>query len=316
MRSPSTSLTKSVERRAEVATSERMAFDPSGMMLSVDRILPVRMIRPEARKSPQYQRLAASIRELGIIEPLMVHPAPGPNGNQQRYSLLDGHTRLEIAKELGQVEVFCLIAKVDEAFTYNHKVNKMAPIQEHFMIMKALQSGVSEERIATTLNVDVAAIRMKRDMLNGICTEAVTLLKDRRVTAAAIRELRRVTPMRQIEMAELMVAANNFSTGYAKCLLAGTADKDVVASDKSKLPPGLKPDDAARMEREMEVLGREFRLVEESYGQNTLSLVLAVAYLRKVLGNAGVVRYMSQHHADVLGEFQNLVEVPELKAHS
>jgi hypothetical protein len=62
------------------------------------------------------------------------------------------------------------------------------------------------------------------------------------------------------------------------------------------------------------VLGREFRLVEQSYGQNTLHLVLAVAYLRKVLENAGVVRYLSQHHAGVLSEFQKLAESPELKA--
>lgn len=299
-----------------MAGSVKLAFDPSGTMLPVDRVLPVRVIRPETRKSPQYQRLMASIRELGIIEPLMVYPAPGPNGNQQRYSLLDGHTRLDIARELGKLEVFCLIATDDEAFTYNHKVNKIAPIQEHFMIMKALQNGVPEERIATTLNVDVAAIRMKRDLLNGICPEAVSLLKDRRVTAAAIRELRRVSSMRQIEMAELMVAANNFSTGYAKCLIAGTPDKDLVSADKSKLLPGMKPEDAARMEREMEVLGREFRLIEESYGQNTLHLVLAVAYLRKMLDNSGVVRYLSQHHADVLGEFQKLTETSDLRASS
>lgn len=299
-----------------MANNVRMAFDPAGTMLRVDRILPVRIVRPEARKSPQFQRLLASIRELGIIEPLMVHPAPGADGEQQRYTLLDGHTRLEIAKELGQAEVFCLVANDDEGFTYNHKVNKVAPIQEHFMIMKALQSGVPEERIATTLNVDVGAIRIKRDLLNGICPEAVTLLKDRRITAAAIRELRRVTPMRQIEMAELMIAANNFSTGYAKCLVAGTADKDLVGADKSKMLPGMKPEDLARMEREMEVLGREFRLVEESYGQNTLNLVLAVAYLRRLLDNGGVVRYLTQHHAGVLGEFQKLVESPELKTPS
>lgn len=296
-----------------MAGSVKMAFDPNGTMLPVDRVLPVRVIRPETRKSPQYQRLMASIRELGIIEPLMVYPAPGPNGDLQRYSLLDGHTRLDIAKEIGQAEVFCLIANDDEGFTYNHKVNKIAPIQEHFMIMKALQNGVPEERIATTLNVDVAAIRMKRDLLVGICPEAVSLLKDRRVTAAAIRELRRVSVMRQIEMAELMVAANNFSTGYAKCLIAGTAEKELVGTDKTKALPGMKPEDLARMEREMEVLGREFRLVEESYGQNTLNLVLAVAYLRKLTENTGIVRYLGQHHSGVLTEFQKLIESVDLK---
>lgn len=291
-----------------------MAFDPAGTMLPIERVLPVRAIRPETRKSPQYQRLTASIRELGIIEPLMVHPQPGSNGDARRFTLLDGHTRLEIAKDLGLTEVFCLVATDDEAFTYNHKVNKVAPIQEHFMIMKALQNGVAEERIATTLHVDVAAIRQKRDLLNGMCPEAVSLLKDRRITAAAIRELKRAVPMRQIEMAELMIAANNFSTGYAKCLITGTAEKDLIGVEKSKLVPGMKPEEIARMEREMEVLGREFRFIEESYGRNTLHLVLGVAYLRKVLQNAGIVRYLSQHHGEILAEFQKLTETPDLKA--
>jgi hypothetical protein len=91
--------------------------------------------------------------------------------------------------------VFCLIATDDEAFTYNHKVNRIAPIQEHFMIMKALGNGVSEQRIATTLNVDVGAIRQKRDLLNGVCPEAVSLLKDRQTSVGAIRELKRALPI-------------------------------------------------------------------------------------------------------------------------
>ncbi len=123
----------------------------------------------------------------------------------------------------------------DEAFTYNHKVNTVQPIQEHFMIMKALQNGVSEERIAASLNVDVKAIRTKRDLLNGICPEAIEILKEKRATAAALREMRKVTPMRQIEMAELMVAANNFSTSYAECLVATTT-----------IPPNRSWNDAAK----------------------------------------------------------------------
>lgn len=50
------------------------------------------------------------------------------------------------------------------------------------------------------------------------------------------------------------------------------------------------------------------------YGQNTLNLVLAVAYLRKLLENHGVARYLAQHHAGVLSEFQKLTEAPDLKS--
>lgn len=35
----------------------------------------------------------------------------------------------------------CLISDDDEAFTYNHKVNQLSAIQEHFMILRAINAG-------------------------------------------------------------------------------------------------------------------------------------------------------------------------------
>jgi hypothetical protein len=296
-----------------MADTVQMAFDPKGKMVPITRILPVRTVRPETRRGQQYLRLFASIRELGVIEPLMVYPQESPGGTERRYTLLDGHFRLDVLKELGRTEAFCLIANDDEAFTYNHKINRMAPIQEHFMILRALENGVTEERIAATLSVDVKAIRIKRDLLAGICPEAVALLKDRKITANGLREIKRAVSMRQIEMAELMVAANNFSTDYAMCLIAATPKKDLVETDKNKVLPGMKPEDIARMEREMELLGRDFLMIEESHGKNTLNLVLAVAYLRKLLDNANVVKYLLQRYPDILSEFQKLDEAPDFK---
>jgi hypothetical protein len=67
----------------------------------------------------------------------------------------------------------CLVALDDEAFTCNKRVSHLATIQEHYMIIKALERGASEARIAASLNLDVAAIRKWRGMLDGICPEVV-----------------------------------------------------------------------------------------------------------------------------------------------
>ena len=72
------------------------------------------------------------------------------------------------------------------------------------MILRAIKNGVTEERIARSLHVDLYKIRQKRELLDGICPEAVQLLKDKRVTGSGFRELRKVKPMRQIEIAELL----------------------------------------------------------------------------------------------------------------
>src|SRR5262249_9128358 len=160
-----------------------------------------------------------------------------------------------------------------EGFTYNHKISRLSAIQEHFMIFRAIKNGVSEERIARSLNVDVASIRQKRDLLDGICPEAVELLRDRRVTGQALRDLRKVRPMRQIEIAELMCAARNFTVGYARCLVAATPAEQMIDAIRDKEIRGLTPEDVSRMEHEMESLGREFKLIEESHGKTVLDLV-------------------------------------------
>jgi len=161
----------------------RLACDPRILVLPISSILPTKTLGPGIKKSKKYRRIAASIPEVGIIEPLVVYPQG--NGSTQ-YALLDGHIRLAILKEMGQEKVTCLMSTDDEAFTYNHKVNPLSAIQEHFMIMEAIRQGVSEERIAKTLDVDVAAIRRKRDLLDGICPEAVQLLKEKRASTGAV----------------------------------------------------------------------------------------------------------------------------------
>lgn len=291
----------------------QLSCESEVVMIPLGQILPVRKLSPGIEKSAKYKCIEASIKELGLIEPLVVFPQKNSDG---AYIILDGHVRFAILKQQLQLEAKCLIANDDEGFTYNHKISRMTAIQEHFMIMRAIKNGVSESRIARSLDVDIGIIRQKRDLLEGICREAVQLLKDHGTTANAFRELRKVKPMRQIEIAELMCAADNFSVGYAQCLVAATQTELLVESDHPKEMKGLSPEDISRMEHEMESLGKEFRLIEESHGTNVLNLVLVVGYLRKLLDNARVVRFLSPNYPEILVEFQKLVEAKHLQGSS
>jgi ParB-like chromosome segregation protein Spo0J len=287
----------------------KLACEAQTITLQVSGILPVKTITVEMKRSVKYHCIVASVRELGIIEPLVVYP---DNGNTENYMLLDGHIRLEVLKDLGQDTVECLVALDDEAFTYNHKVNRLSAIQEHFMIIRAIKHGVPEERIAKSLNVDLANIRRKRDMLDGICPEAVQLMKDKRTATGALREMKKVKAMRQIEMAELMIASQNFSVAYAKCLYAATPADQLVEAGKPKEVGGLTATEMSRMEHELESLSQDFKLIEDTHGRNVLNLVLVVSYLKRLLDNAGVVRYLSRSYPEILTEFQKVTESKSL----
>lgn len=143
------------------------------------------------------------------------------------------------------------------------------------MILKAVKSGVSEERIATVLGVDVATIRKQRDMLEGICKEAADLLKNRRLSPNVFAVMKKMKPMRQIEAVELLMTANNFSVPYMKALLAATPPDMRLDPDKRKASDGLTAEQITKMEKEMEVLQRDLKLIEDSRGEEVLNLVVA-----------------------------------------
>lgn len=298
-------------RRKASDIAVKMAFEEVGVRIAVADIQPLKLVAPALRKSSKYIQIATSIREVGIIEPPVVARDRASRG---KYLLLDGHLRIDILKEMGKTEVDCLISTDDEAYTYNKRVNRLAIIQEHRMILKAIERGASDERIAKALNIDVKTLQTKKQLLVGICPEAIDLLKDKHVTIKAFAALKKMVPLRQIEAAELMIAMNKYTVSYADSLLAATPQSQLADPGKPKAPKGLSNEQLALMERESVNLEREFKMAEQSYGTDHLDLVLAKGYLTKLLGNARVVRYLAQYHQELLAEFQRIAELERVAA--
>jgi ParB-like chromosome segregation protein Spo0J len=283
-----------------------MGFEKATRRLAIADLQPLKIVSAAIKKSPKYVQIVASIGEIGIVEPPVVTPDRKDKG---KYLLLDGHLRIEALKDRGETEVVCLISIDDEAFTYNKRVNRIAVIQEHRMIMKAIERGVSEERLAKALSVDAGSIKRKRRLLEGICGEVANILKDKHIAIQALAELRKLAPLRQIEATELMVAMNKYTFGYAKSLVAATPQDQLAEGYKPKRVRGLTSEQVALMERETANLDREFRIAEQSYGTDHLDLVIASGYIGKLLGNAKVVRYLGVHQKEILLEFQKLLEL-------
>jgi len=290
----------------------RMGFEQATVMVSLDQILTTRSVTKQYKQTERYQRIVASIKEVGLVEPLVVHPSKGKSVGS--FLLLDGHLRLEALRDLDATQAACIVSKDDETYTYNRHVNRLSTFQEHFMLTKALNNGVSEERLARALNIDVKRLREKRNLLRGICPEAVDLLQKRDLAASALHYFRLVKPMRQIAMAESMIASNNFTRSYAYALYAATRHDELVHPEKPRGAKGIAPADLARIEKEMAVLERDFRQVKDDFSQDSLNLAVVHAYLTKLLDNARVVRFLSQHHAELLGQFQIIVETESLNA--
>lgn len=288
--------------------SVKAAFEARLVTLRLDDILPLRRLTDQVVRSVKYRRIARSVAEVGVIEPLVVARPRTPGA----WMLLDGHVRLAILKDLGGSETRCLVADDDEAFTYNRRVNRLATIQEHYMIVRALERGVSEEKLARALDVDVKAIQRRRSLLDGVAPEVVELLKTHTVNPVTFDVLRKMRPMRQVEAAELMLSANNFTSAYAKALLAATRQGDLIRQDKPKRVGGMTPDQMARMEREMASLTQDFRALEASYGDDVLHLVVASGYLNRLLSNPLIERHLVTRHPELVDELRAIIAASSL----
>ena len=119
-----------------------LGFVLESLSMPIDKILPSRQVPEGLLISRKFAQIKASIEAVGLIEPLSVGKL-----DKGKRVLLDGHIRLIALRDLGYTEVPCLESTDDESFTYNNRINRLSTIQEHHMLRRAVERGVSAERL-------------------------------------------------------------------------------------------------------------------------------------------------------------------------
>jgi RepB plasmid partitioning protein/ParB-like nuclease domain len=287
-----------------------MAFLKEGVTIPITSIAPLKILREGVHESKKYLQIVSSIKAIGVVEAPVVIPDPE---HKKRYFLLDGHLRVEALKQLGVETVNCLVATDEETYTYNKRINRLPPIQEHRMIVRAVSRGVAASTIADALGLEVQSIHKRFRLLDGICEDAADILNAANCSITVFDVLRRMSSIRQIEAAELMVGQNNFTVVFAQALHAATPDDQLVKfrtrKSKDVAANGPSSQQMARMERELAALQMQIRSVEDSYGVDNLHLTVAKGYIGKLVGNNAVYKWLEKHHHDYLGEFQKISDI-------
>ena len=286
-------------------------FESRSRVVPLSSIISSKTLRPSVKGSQKYRQIAASIKAIGLVELPVVVASTEREG---AYYLLDGQLRVEALRDLGVTEVECLVSLDDESYTFNKRISRLAAVQEHHMIVRAVERGVPEDRIAAALNLSVATIRQRFRMLDGICPEAVGILSDKPCPMAVFNVLKRMRPLRQIQAAELLVGQNNYSSAFARSILAATASDQLVEQPPRDRERDGAREQIARLERELEATQRRTRCVEDTYGDDNLCLTLAQTYLNRLLSKPSLVEWLSVNHADYLTEFQSIAGLSSLSS--
>lgn len=280
------------------------SFEDQMMEIPIDQIIALKQLPASAQSTNKYKLIASTVENEGLVEPPVVARCKDNTG---KFLLLDGHARIEVLKTLGKISVTCLIATDDEAFSFNKYLCKLATIQEHKMILKLVENGMPERRIAEVMRVDISTLRTKIRLLDGITSEVTELLKDKRCPVTSIRLLRQMKPARQLQVASLMVSMNTYSSRFVTTMLetSSPADRIVVKNTRT---PKLTPEQVEQMQTEMNGLQERIKEIEGSYGTENLKLVLGAGYITALLANARVTRFLAQRHKEIFDQFERIAK--------
>jgi len=289
-----------------------LGFDLETFQIPLDDLMPSKRVPEGVMSTRKFKQIVSSIREIGLIEPLSVIK---PDSKGSKFMLLDGNLRLLALKELGEDTAPCLIAIDFETYTYNHRINRLSTVQEHYMLRRAIDKGVSKERLARAFNVNLSIINSRVNLLHGICPRAVELLQDHQFTPDVTRHLRKMKTARQIEAVELMIASNTITAAHADALLKATptGQRTDQTPTKAKENNGDPLEQIVRLEREMSQVQEKYMKTEETYGSELLNLVLAKGYLKKLMENASVRGFVGRNTPEILEQFELVLKTASME---
>jgi hypothetical protein len=270
--------------------------------IEIDKIRPIRRISKPIKNSKPYLTMVAQILEGRMPAPLVVSAFPDKPGT---YLLLDGHRRLCALSEARVATVKCIVSSDDDALTFNPRISGLTFIEHCELVLKSAKEGMSWDRLCGATGVCKEQIDRWRCLMADLAPEAKNLLRPHKVTTHSLKVFPYMTPDRQIEAARCMIAINRFDRGVGNALLATSSPRQIT-----RPVPAAWLKQGKRQARAIEDFTKNPTHESEinGFAQNQLDWVCIRAYLRKLLDNARVVRFLAAHHPDQLSELQAVTE--------
>ena len=169
-------------------------------LIKLEDIVPNRFQPREVFGEKELNELASSIKEHGIIQPLILRPLGS------KFEIIAGERRYKAANIAGLFEVPAIIVEKDDnesaelAIVENIQRKDLTPIEEARSYKKLLSRGLTQEEIAKKLGIAQSTVANKLRLLN-LAEEVQDALLNNRISERHARGLLRIeNPNEQINL--------------------------------------------------------------------------------------------------------------------
>lgn len=264
-------------------------------------IVRLRPLRERSISKRDYDRIAASIRALGLLEALVVYP------EGEDYVILDGAQRYRILLEMGVDLVPCVLGQQREAFTCNRMVNRLSPLQEHRMIKTSLEKSLDEKTIANALGIAGIGHRLKKALINQLHPDVAAAFDEGKLSRSCTREMTFVKPARQREIFAAMEGYKDFSTPFARALVLKTPPAQRETRRKKVNPWDKTTQKKNDLVKKLAEAEEKHDFYSRLYKQYTVDLLRIAIYARTLVTNARLRAYLDEHHPEIVSRFEAII---------
>jgi ParB-like chromosome segregation protein Spo0J len=263
-------------------------------------IIQLRPLRERKISRREFDRILASIKAIGLIEPLIVFP------EGEDFVITDGVQRYRALLDLGVEIVPCIIGARREAFTGNRMVNRLSAVQENRMIEKSLEE-LDEPTIAAALNLSGIAHRMKKTLLKQLHPNTATALDQGAITRICAMELTHVKPDRQTEILTAMKGYKDFSVAFARSLILKTPPAQREVRRRKRNPWNKSAQRKNDLIKKLAEAEQKHDFYSRLYKQYTIDLLRLAIYARALLTNQRIREYLDQRHPETVTRFETVI---------
>ena len=248
-----------------------------------------------------YRKIVASIKAIGLIEPLSVYKEDGC------YVILDGFLRYMACAQLDMETVPCLVYKDKQAYTFNRNVNRLSPYEEIRMLRKSLET-IDEATIAQTFGMKSIHSRLIPHLVRQLHPDLVAAFKENVITKPTAKELMRVTHERQAEIFKEMKRLKDYTPSFCKTLVIQTTETQ-RNKNKPQQKAWVEDDERKRgMVARLAHAEKQHDFYAQLYRKYSGDLLKLTFFIRKMISNPKIEEYLGAHHADVLARFKAVIE--------
>jgi len=260
------------EQAAEVAV-DGSAGSPTGV-----RVVPIESLKPnpdQPRKHfapAELDELAASIRDKGVLQPILVRPQPGQDG---RWQIIAGERRWRAAQQARLTEVPIVVREMDDvevfevAIIENVQRSDLTPLEEaeaYRLLMERF--GRTQDAVAGVVGKSRSHVANTLRLLQ-LPEEVLEYVREGQLTAGHARALVNVPGAAELAR---QIVAEGLNVRQAEALARRAAEGPKAAKRRSAAEPGEGSADVAALEQDLaDALGLKVQLTDRG-GKGELTI--------------------------------------------